>query len=358
MNDSNYVINKASVKWAREIIEYKKPIWEAAFPEIQFDENGRAKVGLLPLYTEAEFQKKIRQSSSKLFKECLAEAYKELRLKPISLTDIQYAQYVSKRIIVETETGNIQERSLPSILGRASAIWERKMPLYRPLRNIYKPMAKARENQQNIDCTKDILSKMEHGNTYISYDELMRIFQAKDIYISINPLDKLFSSGGPNTGSITNFRTCWTNDMDILDNGKIEFSPEGEYSNPKAQVVLGAYPMCGMLMVPNGNTIKFDEMEFHGMLQRSHIWLDRDAIFMENLYPDKSNETLRASIISILDEKVQVRELESGEKKTIKTPKSFNAKKWAEEYEEARATGLNPYLDRSSISKTGIVKIF
>lgn len=354
---TSYKINKETVERAREIIEFKKKIWEEAFPNIEFDENGRAKVGFLPQYDESVFYSKIKENTSPLFEECLLEAYKELRLKPISLSNIGYYQYITKRIKVETETGFTQERALPGILARASSIWEAKMPMYRPLRNVYKPIAKAKENQRDIETLKEILDNMERGNTYIAYDNLMRVFQQRDMYISINPLDKLFSAGGYDTNSITKFSSCWRNSMEIYENGDIEFSTHGEYSNPIAQVKLGEHAMCGMLIIPNEHTVEVDGMTFFGMLQRSHIWLSKDAIFIENIYPDKHNRDRRDTITNILNSTIKT--VLPRQTIRIEVPEDFNSKEWVSEYNEACYEGNTPYLDNSSIDyDTGCVSIY
>lgn len=346
----SYEINEKTVKEAREIIARKKEIWNRVFPNIEFDEDGRAKVGFLPPYDKSVFYQKIKQNTSKLFEECLEEAYKELRLKPIALEDIEYHQYLTKRIEVETETGFKQERALPSILAKASAIWERKMPMYRPLRNIYKPINKAKENPNDIETLKNILSDMEQGNTYIAYDNLMRVFQPRDMYISINPLDKLFSSGGEGTNSITKFSSCWRNKMTVKKNGNITFTRYGEYSNPKAQVLLGEHPLCGMLIIPNENSVEVAGMTFLGMLQRSHIWLHEDAIFLENIYPDKENRARLDTITTLLNNTVKT--IDGNCLLRLENPTGFDAKEWASRYNEATDEGPAPYLDRSEISYT------
>ena len=106
---------------------------------------------------------------------------------------------------MKTLTGFEQERALPGILGRANTIWENKVPLYRKLRNVYKQMVKDKKHPDDIQTTKRILTQMEQGNIFIAYDNLMRIFQDKPIYLSINPLDKLLSSGGEDSNSLTKF---------------------------------------------------------------------------------------------------------------------------------------------------------
>lgn len=354
---TSYTINKKTVERAKEIIKFKSKFWEEAFPDIKFDENGRAKVGFLPTYDKSVFYAKIKENTSKLFEECLLEAYKELRIKPIALSDIDYYQYLTKRITVETETGFIQERSLPSILGKANSIWEQRMPLYRPLRNVYKPIAKAKDNPRDIDTLKEILSNMENGNTYIAYDNLMRVFQPRDMYISINPLDKLLSAGGDDCNSLTKFSSCWRNKMVLKDNGNILFSTKGEYSNPKAQVKLGEHVLCGMLIIPNENTVEVCGMKFYGMMQRSHIWLSEEGIFLENIYPDKGNRDRMETICNILNNKVKT--FKPKGRITLSMPDEFNAIQWADDYKLESDKGNYPYLDRCRIDTvTGKVDIF
>lgn len=349
------IINEDTVNWAREVINSKKALWESKFPNIQFDADGRAVIGLLPGYDEHTFNQEIGKKNAVAFNKCLKEACTELRIQPIALKDLTYADFCSKRITITTKNGNVQERSLPSILAKANLIWERKMPLHRPLRKLYKTMVKEDSSSDDVEMIKDILSAMEEENTYMSYDRLMRIFQSKNILISINPLDKLFSSGGSDSNSITRFASCWSNDMEILNDSSVKISPLGGYANPMAQMKLGEHALCGMLIVPNHNELDVFGMKFFGMLQRSHIWLRDNSIFIENIYPDKHSQEIRDTINRVINPFVSVYEPDNDE--TLDNPSEFNGRQWASEFFECEDLGNSVYLDRVRISKKGIISI-
>ena len=338
------LIDKEKVNWAREVINSKKELWKSKFPSLEFDEDGRAFVGQLPGYDERIFNKEIGRKNAAAFNKCLKEACTELRIKPISLKDLTYADFCLKRIIVTTKSGNVQERSLPSILARANSIWERKMPLHRPLRNLYKTMVKEDSTSNDVEIVKDILNKMEYTNIYMSYDKLMRIFQNKNVYISINPLDKLFSSGGDGSDSITRFFSCWANDMSILDDDSVEISPLGSYANPMAQIKLGEHALCGMIIVPNDNELDVFGMKFLGMLQRSHIWLRDDSIFIENIYPDKDSKEIRDTLTRVISPFVSV--YTPPDTETLVNPSEFDGSAWASEFFECEDKGKSVYLDK------------
>ena len=60
------IINEDKVNWAREVINAKKALWESKFPNIQFDADGRAVIGLLPGYDEHTFNQEIGKKNAVL----------------------------------------------------------------------------------------------------------------------------------------------------------------------------------------------------------------------------------------------------------------------------------------------------
>lgn len=356
---SSFKITEKKIVSTKEIINVKKEFWESIFPSLKFNEFGRATVGSIPAFNESDFYRLLKQNISPIFNECWDRVFKERRLKPITLSEIRYSDFVSRRVMVETLTGYRQERSLTSLLAQAHDFWEERNPLYRDLRNIYKPLSKNRDRADEVNVIKGILKELETGNMYIAYDHLLKIYQPSDVVISINPLDKLLSAGGSGSKSLTSFSTCWTNYMEKKEDGSLEFEPKGSYSNPKAQVKIGEHILAGMMFVPNGKTIKRNGMEFYGMKYRSHVWLNTEDnyIYLENIYPEKDSNTLRRTITNILNEKIKADNPPN--QITLKTPKWFNNKRWAAEYKSVKSLGHSPYLDKCTISDTtGTVKIY
>lgn len=137
--------------------------------------------------------------------------------------------------------------------------------------------------------------------------------------------------------------------MEVKDNGTIKFTSTGEYSNPSAQVVLGEHILCGMLIIPNENSIEYDGMKFYGMLQRSHIWLKEDKIFIENIYPDKENYDRLQTVVNILNQTINVIDIDESGPFHLYCPDNFSSREWVNQYNIARKNGCSPYLDRSQI---------
>lgn len=356
---SNFKITQKKIESTKRVIEEKKQVWENIFPSLSFDEYGRADIGSIPSFNESDFYNLLKQNISPVFNECWEKTLKQRRLKLISLNEIRYSNFVSKRIIVETLTGHTQERSLTSLLAQAHDFWEDRNPLYRELRNIYKPLSKDRSRADEVNVIRGILKELEVGNMYLAYDHLLKVYQPNSVMISINPLDKLLSAGGSGSKSLTRFETCWANYMSINEDGSLEFKAKGSYSNPKAQVKMGEHVLSGMMFVPNGKKMKVEDMMLYGMKYRSHIWLNTDEsyIYLENIYPEKSSSILRGTITSILNEKIKAKTPE--ELITLKMPETFDGKQWVTEYIAAKQLGNSLYLDKCSIGNTtGTISIY
>lgn len=349
------LLNKKMVDFARQNIEKKREYWEKKL-NVKFDADGRVNMGVLSSFDENDWRQVVLANISEEFCECFLEGLEQLGLQKFNLRSLTYEDYKKKRVTVTTTKGRVQEKNIAALLQKAHNVWETKYDLYRPYRNHIKQI-RNEDGPYEIGKLNDILKRLEAGNTYIAYDRLLREFQEKSLLISINPLDKIFSSGGTGHGfedTITKFSSCWSNRIIKRNDDSYEISAYGGFSNPRAQVTLGSHLCSGMVMISNGNVIEVDGMKFFGMLQRSHIWLDCEGIFIENIYPDKYNEKRIEEITEILSQKAKVISPSRWKKVSINETDleqiEFDSQKWFDTMKSNVSNGRPIYLDRSAIN--------
>lgn len=343
------LLNKDLVNKAREIIEQKREYWEERL-NVKFDEDGRVAMGKLSSFDENDWAEKIYHKQSREFEECFLEGLDALGMVRFGLDDLSFEDYRNKRITVTTTKGRVQEKNIAAILQKAHDIWEKKYDLYRPYRNHIKQL-RSEDGPGVVDELNPILEKMERGNIYIAYDRLLREFQERQLMISINPIDKLFASGGSGYGfdeTPTNINSCWSNRFIKREPDCYEIHQAGGFSSPEAQFTLGSHLCSGMLVLPNGNTIEIDGMKMHGMAQRSHIWLDEEGVYIENVYPDKYNAKRLKEISDIISKKASVLTI-SGWRRLKYDESKFNKTEWYNKIASNVERTRQIYLDRSAI---------
>lgn len=343
------ILNKKVVEEAKEIIEFKRTYWEKKLG-VKFDKDGRVAMGTLSTFDKRDWQNTVAANQSKEFCNCFLKGLDELGIERFSLKSITYEDYKKKRITVTTTKGRVQEKSIAALLQKAHNVWEKEFDIYRPYRNHMK-LVRNEDGPMDMPMLNAILKNMEVGNTYIAYDRLLREFQEKQLLISINPLDKLFSSGGTGNGfedTITKFSSCWSNQFRKVNDESYDIIPIGGFSNPQAQISLGSHISSGMVLVSNGNSIEVGGMKFLGMLQRSHIWLYDEGLFIENIYPDKYNDKRIAEINAILSCKTKIVTPDKWRRVTVENS-SFKQKEWFEDFNKKIRNGRNIYLDRSAV---------
>lgn len=345
------ILNKKTVKEARVVIESKRAYWEKKLG-VKFDKDGRVAMGTLSTFDISDWIATVAANQSKKFCDCFLIGLDELGIERFPLKSITFDDYKRKRIVVTTTRGRVQEKSIAALLQKAQNVWEREFDIYRPYRNHMK-FIRTEDGPGEIDKLNAILRNMEKGNTYLAYDKLLREFQEKQLLISINPLDKLFSSGGNGYSfedTLTKFNSCWSNRFIKTSDESYDIETAGGFSNPEAQVVLGSHISSGMVMVSNGNTMEIDGMKFHGMLQRSHTWLFDEGMFVENIYPDKYNEKRIAEINGILGSKVKIVNPDRWMKVSVENS-DFDQSKWFNDFKAKIRRGRSIYLDRSAVDE-------
>lgn len=344
-------LNKELVEYAREVIEFKKPFWEKKLG-IKFDKDGRALMGGLPSFDESDWREYILNNQSKKFSECFLIGLDELGLERFELKKLQFEDYKKKRVQVTTTKGRTKEVSLASLFQKAQNVWEREYVMYRPYRNHMKQV-RAEDGGMEMDKLNNILRNLEKGNTYVAYDRLLREFREEDLFISINPLDKLFSSGGPynyhGNSALTRFDSCWSNTVNKIGDEIYDIESYGSYANPEGQVAIGSHIGSGMVIIKNSNEIEVDGMKFYGMLQRSHVWLSDLGLFVENIYPSKYNRKLIQEVNNILSAKTKIYEPSEWIKLTFSVD-DFNKEEWYKKFRNIIDNGRNMYFDRSGVN--------
>lgn len=343
------LLNKELVNQARQIIDYKRAYWEEKL-NVKFDADGRVAMGTLSSFDENDWRNVVYANQSREFAECFLEGLDALGLVRFNLRDLTFEDYKKKRVTVTTTKGRVQEKNIAALLQKAHDIWEKKYDLYRPYRNHIKQV-RSEDGPTVMDELSPILAKMEIGNTYIAYDKLLREFQERQLMISINPIDKLFASGGSGYNfedTPTNINSCWSNRFVKREPDCYEICPAGGYSSPEAQFTLGSHLCSGMLVLPNGNTIEIDGMKMHGMAQRSHIWLDEEGVYIENVYPDKYNAKRLKEISDIISKKAKVISV-SGWRRVNYDESKFDKNAWYRKIKEEVDTTRVIYMDRSAI---------
>lgn len=344
-------LNKKKVEEARAIIESKRPYWEKKLG-VKFDKDGRVAMGTLSTFDERDWRQIVLANQSKKFRECFLVGLDELGIKRFPLESLTFEDYKKKRVTVTTTRDRVQEKNIAALLQKAQNVWEREFDIYRDYRNHMK-YVRSEDGGMEMDKLNVILRKMEVGNTYVAYDRLLREFQEKQLLISINPLDKIFSAGGNGSGyedTITKFNSCWSNVFNKNSDDSYNVKPVGLYANPDAQMMLGAHISSGMVIVKNDKTIEVDGMVFYGMLQRSHMWLYDEGIFVENIYPDKYNFKRIEEINGILGAKVNVVQPSDWTKVTIANS-DFNKAEWYADFKKFIDKGKHIYLDRSAVDE-------
>lgn len=346
------ILDKEKVDYAREVIEFKRPYWEKKLG-VKFDKDGRVLMGGLPSFDESDWRNYILSNQSKKFDESFLIALDELGLERFELKSLKFEDYKRKRVQVTTTKGRVKEVSIASLLQKAQTVWEKKYDIYRPYRNHMKQV-RAEDGGMEMDKLNAILRKIEVGNTYVAYDKLLKEFREEDVLVSINPLDKLFSSGGPGRGygnsALTKFSSCWSNTVDKLSDDNYEISAYGGYANPEGQIAIGSHLGSGMVIIKNTNEIEVDGMKFYGMSQRSHVLLSDSGLFVENIYPSKYNTKLIQEINGILSAKVKIFEPNDWTKLNF-TYEGFNQEEWFKQLRESISNGRYLYFDRSGVNE-------
>ena len=230
------ILDKKCVDKAREIIEAKRPYWERT-TGFKFDKDGRAYIGTMSSFDKRQWDSLIGNNISKRFEKCFEIGLEKMGIKPFPLRDLTYEDYKAKTVKIINKHGKEQEIKITRLLQKAQDEWETQMSIYKPFRQHMKEVRNSDEYTE-MHMLNDILNNMNKGNICLAYDKLLKDNQELKVLLSMNPLDKIFASGGAdneNVGDshITKFYSCWSNAVSQLNNGCYGISPRGMYANPQ-----------------------------------------------------------------------------------------------------------------------------
>lgn len=345
------ILDKKCVDKAREIIEAKRPYWERT-TGFKFDKDGRAYIGTMSSFDKRQWDSLIGNNISKRFEKCFEIGLEKMGIKPFPLRDLTYEDYKAKTVKIINKHGKEQEIKITRLLQKAQDEWETQMSIYKAFRQHMKEVRNSDEYTE-MHTLNDILNNMNKGNICLAYDKLLKDNQELKVLLSMNPLDKIFASGGAdneNVGDshITKFYSCWSNAVSQLNNGCYGISPRGMYANPEAQIALGSHISSGMIIMKNGNELEVDGMKFFGMGQRSHVWVYDDGIFVENMYPSKYKRDKIEEINGLLSKHINVVEPTRWTKIKF-SDDTFNKDQWFSELQRCIGRGKELYIDRGAI---------
>jgi hypothetical protein len=289
-----------------ERLQEKIQWWKERYPALEFDVNGRAIVGQLPKIDEElirddlcfgwsyaykkAFSKYLEQNEYKI-KDKYAE-YRGYNRNFDSFYEFSYNDLIENSFHFEKADGRKVNVKASRVLQAIHKIWiEEYHPEYQLIIDEIKRLRGEGFTYSNsedvVNLTKD-KERLGGGNLSIKYEDVLNSNAGtRNLYLSINPLDKLTSSGceGDNP---TGFSSCWSLGFD-KDGTEYNVEARGCYSNPQGQVALGSIINTGMIYIPNGKTLEVNGFSFLGYKERSHVWIDENGLWIEKLYPCKDD---------------------------------------------------------------------
>lgn len=327
-------IGKNMVELSKKIVEEKKNYWLEEYPDLKFDEYGRC---IIPQKIEnnnstmekiIDFFDTYSMPYNTEFVISFNEYLKNKKYKVLTVNNtysefiIEYKyllnyEFLNNRFLFLTVQKDLEGREyekiiqikVTKVLAEVQKIWLKKVPKYENICYLIKKYRK--EGYKSYDSKiQELNIEKEKLEKYNLYFIIQKIFNGKTkndiLYLSINPLDALTSSG--ETHSIENptkFGSCMGLTMETINN-YIKIEQNGCYSSPKVQFLLAQCFNRGIIFTTNGKTLKVPNtnFEFLGYSKRSNIWFDTKGILVERQYPDLNclNYELKNSNLKIINE--------------------------------------------------------
>jgi hypothetical protein len=315
------ILNQRVIEQCNAKTKEKIEFWNRHMPQIQFDENGRSKIAILPKITEELvndyiYNYSISDKFEMLFHEYLQENesyYKNCddnyKCRIYNTYDIPLNSYIDNILHLKKYTTEKKTQiKLSKVLSHIQDKWLAYYPDYNLIIDRIKEL---RSNDNNYNNCNELIhlnerkESLEQGNLYFMYQRLLNTNNGTNyMYLSINPLDLLTSSGENSDWVLnpTRFHTCWSltfNKHDDSDYYTID--REGCYSNAESIIAIGKIINRAIAYIPNNKTLKInDNIELYGYKKRSHVWLDSNGLFIERIYPDKS-DAARQQFIKLIE---------------------------------------------------------
>jgi hypothetical protein len=303
-------LNKELFDEVNKTLERKLQWWKEKYPSLEFDTNGRAIVGQLPKIDVDVVSDDLCFNWSESYSRAFAK-YLERNEYKIKDRNGRYRSHgyglnslyafdpndlVENAFHFEKTDGRKVNVKASRVLQAVHKIWiEEHHPEFQGIINEIKRLRGEGLTYSNsedvVNLTKD-KERLGKGNPSIKYEDILNSNAGtRNLYLSINPLDKLTSSGACGYNP-TGFSSCWSTSVDKMyddDDKHIGYGVReyGCYSSPEGQIALGSILNTGMIYVPNGKTLEVDGFSFLGYKERSHVWIDTNGLWIEKIYPCK-----------------------------------------------------------------------
>lgn len=310
------LVNKDLIEENNLILGQKIVLFKKAFPELNFDKHGRAKIGQVKgadldiyekLMTNISNSEKptehIRYFNSCLYKYCVENDYRAIKtnlgyveidnlIEEDRLSKFTLSQFdINENYLHFIKTEDVYVRvKFTRVLSQAYANFEKDYPEYKEVKEKLKT-ARASSDAIKIAVYKETKKIIEEGVILFEYDKVLNAASDKeqDLYITVNPLDILTSSGVENGDGLTTFRSCYATRLWEEEEG-ITIDYCGEYSEPMDLCQLGQFKNRAIIYIKNSRSmaVKETDFEFIGYKYRLNCWLNEDKIFLEKLYPSQN----------------------------------------------------------------------
>lgn len=293
-------LDKSYVEKVQEVIDRKVEIWEEQFSRLKFDRWGRALIAPLTGIKESDCDnlKYASDTFTEAFNSYLEQKGYGIRTRYGNYRDdfvsnaISPFDYVENYYHFKKEDDKLVRVKASKVLASVQDIWVKDNPDYT---NISKEIKSLRENGATYEGSGRLRELMylkgsiEQGNLYVIYQSIMNQHngQSSGVYLSVNPLDLLTSSGNYGNNP-TNFSSCWSTDI-YSEGDSVRVNSGSCYSSPEAILSLGNINNRGILYIPNDRTMEVPNTEFSllGYKERTHCWFDisPNGLWLEKVYP-------------------------------------------------------------------------
>lgn len=301
----------------KELLEKKIKEWNRIFPQVQFDEYGRAELGNIQIPRDVIFNNVSGQIDDMQRRGSLFDLYltRVLREKYEACSPLYADRSIIKRamkhdeLYISTRRGREEKVKASKWFAKAQELWENDNPRYTEimdkLRVLRPKINKTESEKTEIERLLAEKEEIESLNIYVMYQRLQN--EAKkggSLKITINPLDTLVASGDGRVNP-TKFSTCWSTEFKPKKNKDGEdllVVMEGGYSNPIMLLAYGSLLGKAIVYVENGidYTIEHKDIPhtnnkftFKGFTERGHVLIadeDKKKVLVERWYPSKSEE--------------------------------------------------------------------
>lgn len=316
-------INKEFINSYKEILEKKIDLFKEAFPQLEFDSNGRAFLCKSNISEDIyiHIYKKISNSSfnfayfqDNLIKYMEKNKYEGIRntycnyIKPGDFTardfflTLDEGDFKNNYFHFKKESGDCIKVKMTRVLNKVYENIRVDFPDYDKLLKDLKE-ARNKSDLELVTKLKEEKESFEENHLIYIYDHILnnKALSSLDLYITVNPLDILTSSGtayeSEDRYKHTTFGSCYSVDFykekDNKNKDTIVAYRNGCYGEPEDLLLLGSIKNRAIIYTPNTNTINIPDTDFffQGYKFRINSWLNFDdedgyALFLEKAYPD------------------------------------------------------------------------